>query len=109
MAQCSHRDHSHCTLKSFANGMQFKDDKDGLKVKLSKRGIVAMCNNGKNTNTSQFFFSFADLPKLNGKHVVFGEIVEGEEVLQKIEDAGTEDMEGKPQVPVIIVDSGVCD
>lgn len=90
-------------------GKKFKDDKDGLKVKLGKRGAVAMCNNGKNSNTSQFFFAFAPLPKLTGKHVVFGEVIEGMEVLDVIEAAGTEDMEGKPAVPVIIVGSGVFD
>ena len=48
-----------------------------MKAKLDKRGLVAMCNNGKNTNTSQFFFAMTALPKLTGKHVVIGEIVEG--------------------------------
>lgn len=90
-------------------GKKFKDDLKGLKVKLDKRGCVAMCNNGKNTNTSQFFFALAELPKLTGKHVVFGEIVEGMEVVDLIEEAGTEGSEGKPQVPVIIADCGVME
>eukprot|EP00035_Acanthoeca_spectabilis_P014055 m.266499 g.266499 ORF g.266499 m.266499 type:complete len:253 (-) comp16036_c0_seq30:338-1096(-) len=90
-------------------GKKFKDDKDGLKTKLDKRGLVGMCNNGKNSNTSQFFFGLAPLPKLTGKHVVFGEIVEGLEVVDAIEAAGTEDTEGKPTVPVIIVGSGVLE
>eukprot|EP00729_Bicosta_minor_P010719 gene10719-9688_t len=90
-------------------GKKFKDDLKGLKVKLDKRGCVAMCNNGKNTNTSQFFFALAELPKLTGKHVVFGEIVEGMEVVDLIEEAGTEGSEGKPQVPVIIADCGVIE
>lgn len=51
-----------------------QDDLPGLKAKFDKRGVVGMCNNGKNTNTSQFFFAFAPLPKLTGKHVVFGEV-----------------------------------
>lgn len=90
-------------------GKKFKDDKDGLKTKLDKRGLVGMCNNGKNSNTSQFFFGLAPLPKLTGKHVVFGEIVEGMDVVDAIEAAGTEDTEGKPTVPVIIVGSGVLE
>eukprot|EP00039_Didymoeca_costata_P029547 m.25107 g.25107 ORF g.25107 m.25107 type:complete len:250 (+) comp7677_c0_seq2:20-769(+) len=90
-------------------GKKFKDDKDGVKIKLEKRGLVAMCNNGKNTNTSQFFFSFAPTPKLTGKHVVLGEIVEGMEVLDLIEAAGEEGTEGKPTVPVVIADCGVLE
>jgi len=90
-------------------GKKFKDDKDGLKKKLAKRGDVGMCNNGKNSNTSQFFFAFAPLPKLSGKHVVLGEIVEGMEVLDAIEAAGADDADGKPTVAVIIAGSGVLD
>ena len=52
-----------------------------LKIPIDKRGLVAACNQGKNTNTSQFFFSLGAAPKLTGKHVVFGEITEGIEVL----------------------------
>ena len=91
-------------------GKKFKDDRDGLKVKLGKRGQLAMCNNGKNTNTSQFFFSFGtSTAKLSGKHVVFGEIVEGADVLDLIEEAASSDKkaEGKPVVPVIIADCGL--
>ena len=68
-------------------GKKFKDDKDGLKIPLDKRGLVAACNQGKNTNTSQFFFSLGPTPKLTGKHVVFGEITQGIEVLDAIETA----------------------
>jgi len=90
-------------------GKKFKDDKDGLKKKLDARGIVAMCNNGKNTNTSQFFFAFDALPKLTGKHVVFGTIKDGDAVVKRIEDAGADNTEGKPSCPVVIVDCGIVD
>jgi len=86
-------------------GKKFKDERSGLKKKLDKRGLVAMCNTGKNSNTSQFFFTFAPCKKLNGKHVVFGEISDGEEVLRLIEAAGTE--KGEPTQPVIIADCGI--
>ena len=82
-------------------GKNFKDDKLGLKKKIDKRGLLCMCNTGKNSNTSQFFFSFSKLPKLTGKHVVFGEIVFGMDVLDQIESAGSEG-EGKPTVKVVI-------
>ena len=57
-------------------GKKFKDDPKGLKEKFKSRGLVAMGNTGKNSNTSQFFFSLGiELPKLNGKHVVFGQVI----------------------------------
>ncbi len=88
----------------------FKDDPAGLKVKLDKRGLVAMGNSGKNTNTSQFFFTFADVSRLSGKHVCFGELVGGDEVLALMEQcaAAEGDDSGKPKVPVVIADCGVC-
>ncbi|CAE8640745.1 unnamed protein product [Polarella glacialis] len=55
----------------------FKDDAGGLKMKHDVRGVVSMSNTGKNSNTCQFFIAFAELKQLNGKHVVFGRIVEG--------------------------------
>jgi cyclophilin family peptidyl-prolyl cis-trans isomerase len=88
----------------------FKDDPAGLKVKLDARGMLAMGNSGKNTNTSQFFFTLADQSKLTGKHVGFGRIVGGEEVLAIIEQcaAAEGDDSGKPTHPVVIADCGVC-
>lgn len=87
----------------------FKDDLGGLKVKLGEKGLVGMCNSGKNSNTSQFFFSLGPkTAKLTGQHVVFGKVVAGLEVLDAIEKAGAENDEGKPVVSVVIVDCGIC-
>ena len=90
-------------------GKKFKDDLKGLKTKLGIRGQLAMCNTGKNSNTSQFFFSLGPTTKkLTGKHVVFGRIVEGMDVLDLIETAGgTAADDGKPMVAVQIVDCGL--
>jgi peptidylprolyl isomerase len=90
-------------------GKKFKDDREALKVQLGKRGQLAMCNTGKNTNTSQFFFSLGPgTKKLSGKHVVFGHIVEGEHVLDLIENvAGGSDVDGKPTASVIIAECGL--
>lgn len=91
-------------------GKKFKDDRDGLKIKLGKRGQLAMCNTGKNCNTSQFFFSFGpNTAKLSGKHVIFGEIVEGLEVLDLMEATADSKAagDGKPKVSVIIADCGL--
>ena len=45
-------------------GKKFKDDQKGLKQKFSERGLIAMGNTGKNSNTSQFFFALDALPQL---------------------------------------------
>mmetsp|Transcript_20425 Transcript_20425/g.34220 ORF Transcript_20425/g.34220 Transcript_20425/m.34220 type:complete len:254 (-) Transcript_20425:600-1361(-) len=94
------------------HGKKFKDDKDGLKLKIDKRGVLAMGNTGKNSNSSQFFISLADVNRLTGKHVVFGEMVEGDEVLTFIESCGTEKddvTDGVPKYSVIIADCGVVE
>ncbi|TYJ53572.1 peptidyl-prolyl cis-trans isomerase-like 2 [Cryptococcus floricola] len=49
------------------------------------RGVMSMANSGPRTNTSQFFFTFRETPHLDGKHTVFGKLVGGEDVLDKIE------------------------
>ena len=88
----------------------FKDDPAALKVKLDERGLLAMGNSGKNTNTSQFFFTLGDQSKLTGKHAGFGKIVGGDDVLALIEKcaAPAGDDSGKPSHPVVIADCGVC-
>jgi len=92
----------------------FKDDPAGLKVKLDERGLLAMGNSGKNTNTSQFFFTLGDQSKLTGRHVGFGRIAAGDTaslaVLDIIEQcaAAADDDSGKPTHPVVIADCGVC-
>ena len=69
-----------------------------------RRGTLAMANSGKNTNSSQFFVvltdSEAQLAKIAGKYVVFGELEEGWEVLDRLDAVGGAD--GKPTTPVWI-------
>ena len=89
-------------------GKKFKDDQKGLKQKFTERGLLAMGNTGKNSNTSQFFFALDSLAKLNGKHVIFGKMVSGEDVLKLIEEAGSSIAdEGKPTCDVVIADCGL--
>ncbi len=86
-------------------GKPFNDEKEGLKLKHDRIGIVAMANSGKNSNTSQFFFTFGALPNLDSKHVVFGKVVEGLDILQRInKEAASKD--GKPMIDVKIADCG---
>ena len=75
-------------------GSSFEDEfkKD---VRFDKTGILAMANAGPNTNGSQFFITTAPTPWLNQKHTIFGEVVEGYENIQKIENQPT-DTRDKP-------------
>jgi len=89
-------------------GRKFKDEKDGLKLLHKAVGTLSMANSGKDSNSSQFFFTLADnLTKLNGKHVVFGQVVEGVDILHRInQEAASAD--GSPKVDVVIADCGQC-
>ena len=69
------------------------------------RGILSMANSGKDTNGSQFFLTFVDTPHLDGKHVVFGKVIGGLEVLDAIEYNRT-NRSNKPYKEVKIYDSG---
>lgn len=63
-----------------------------------------MANSGPNTNGSQFFLTFVKCEWLNGKHTVFGTVVEGIKVLDAIEATGSNS--GKPSKPCKIIDCG---
>lgn len=54
-------------------------------LKHSKRGVVSMANSGANTNGSQFFITYKAVPSLNGKYTVFGQVIDGLEVLDRTE------------------------
>ncbi len=57
-----------------------------LKSHHLKKGVIAMANSGPNTNGSQFFINLVDTPHLTGKHTVFGKVVKGMEVVEKVGD-----------------------
>ena len=59
-------------------------------VVFDKAGILAMANAGRNTNGSQFFITTVPTPHLNGRHTIFGEVVEGMETLRKLENVATD-------------------
>jgi len=66
-------------------GTPFKDEVSSS-VKFDKPGILAMANSGPNTNGSQFFITTAAAPWLNMRHTIFGEVILGYDVVEKIED-----------------------
>ena len=65
-------------------GYQFEDAPPGAPHKFDKPGKLAMANSGPNTNGSQIFITVAATPWLTGNHTIFGEVVEGQDVVNKI-------------------------
>jgi peptidyl-prolyl cis-trans isomerase A (cyclophilin A) len=68
-------------------GYQFEDETKDSSHKFDKPGKLAMANAGPNTNGSQFFITLAPTQWLTGKHTIFGEVVEGQDVVEKIVSA----------------------
>ena len=83
-------------------GEKFKDE--NFQLKHDQPNLLSMANAGPNTNGSQFFITTVATPHLDGKHVVFGKVVEGADVVKKMEAAGSQS--GSTSKPVVIVDSG---
>ena len=82
-------------------GAPFKDEVSS-EVKFDKPGILAMANSGPNTNGSQFFITTAKTPWLNMRHTIFGEVIFGYDVVEKIENTSIGSLD-KPIVEQKIV------
>ncbi len=68
-------------------------------------GLLSMANSGRDTNSSQFFITLKPAPHLDGKHVVFGQVVSGIEVIRAIAKVPT-DLYEHPRIPITIFDCG---
>ena len=85
-------------------GDKFNDE--NFKLKHTGPGLLSMANAGPNTNGSQFFITTVTTSHLDGRHVVFGKIMGGMDLIKEIEKLGSRS--GKPKKTVKIADSGEC-
>jgi len=82
-------------------GYRFADETKGSPHKFDVPGKLAMANSGPNTNGCQFFITVANTDWLTGKHTIFGEVVEGQDIVTKISKVPRSGQD-KPHKPVVL-------
>jgi cyclophilin family peptidyl-prolyl cis-trans isomerase len=85
-------------------GNKFEDE--NFKEKHTTPYLLSMANAGKNTNGSQFFMTFVPCPWLDNKHVVFGKVVEGQNIVDQLHKQGSG--QGNTKTKCVISDCGQC-
>ncbi len=82
-------------------GYRFGDETKGSPHKFDKPGKLAMANAGPGTNGSQFFITTVPTPWLTGNHTIFGEVIEGQDIVVKITNV-PKNSQDKPHKPVVL-------
>eukprot|EP00746_Dinoflagellata_sp_MGD_P102308 gnl/MRDRNA2_/MRDRNA2_418191_c0_seq1.p1 gnl/MRDRNA2_/MRDRNA2_418191_c0~~gnl/MRDRNA2_/MRDRNA2_418191_c0_seq1.p1 ORF type:complete len:118 (+),score=17.17 gnl/MRDRNA2_/MRDRNA2_418191_c0_seq1:39-356(+) len=90
--------------ESIYGARAFKDE--NFKLKHTGPGILSMANSGPDSNRSQFFICMDKTDFLDGKHVVFGKVVDGMDVVRRIEKLGSDT--GNTTLPIEISECGQC-
>ncbi len=82
-----------------------KFDDENFELKHTEAGLLSMANSGPNTNGSQFFITVAPTPWLDGRHVVFGKVTSGMDVVEAMEEQGSR--QGRTKTEVMMSDCRV--
>ncbi|KAK7689623.1 hypothetical protein QCA50_007416 [Cerrena zonata] len=86
-------------------GMTFRDE--NFRLKHDRPGLISMANRGPNTNSSQFFITTTPAPWCDLKNVVFGEVIEGMELVHRIQGYSSDHILRRPSADIVVTKCGV--
>ncbi len=82
-------------------GFKFEDEFQSGR-RFDRAGLLAMANSGPNTNGCQFFITVTTTANLNNKHTIFGEVIQGQDVADRIANVLPKDADDRPRSPVVV-------